>query len=323
LLGLAGCTSTGKPRATAEPPPRDAVLWQCRQGTSALREGRFEDAIRSFDDALTTINAVRARDPDARRARGYFSPESAKTFLGEPYERVMAFYYRGILYWMQGELDNARACFRSAQFHDADAENREYASDYVLLDFLDGLATEKLGGDGSDAFKRAQGLLRRGTLPAATRDDNVIIFAEYGRGPVKYATGAYGEQLRFRPGNSVAHAAVLKLAGRELRLDPLDDLHFQATTRGGRVMDHILANKAVFKAATDTAGDVAMISGAILASDRDTAEAGWALLMLGFLSKIVSAGTVPAAASPRCGCRRASIPAPSNSSTPRADRCRH
>ena len=34
----------------------------------------------------------------------------------------MAFYYRGLLYWRDGQPDNARACFRSAQFIDADAE---------------------------------------------------------------------------------------------------------------------------------------------------------------------------------------------------------
>ena len=50
-----------------------------------------------------------------------------------------------------------------------------------------------------------------------------------------------------------------------LPVAPCDDVNFQATTRGGRVMDHVLANKAVFKSATDTAGDAAIISGAILA----------------------------------------------------------
>jgi hypothetical protein len=30
-------------------------------------------------------------------------------FIGEPYERAMAYYYRGLLYWRDGEIDNARA----------------------------------------------------------------------------------------------------------------------------------------------------------------------------------------------------------------------
>ena len=45
----------------------------------------------------------KAADKSARKARGYFHEESSKGFRGEPYERVMAYYYRGILYWMDGE----------------------------------------------------------------------------------------------------------------------------------------------------------------------------------------------------------------------------
>jgi hypothetical protein len=72
----------------------------------------------------------------------------------------MAYFYRGILYWMDGEIDNARACFRSAQFMDSDAENQSYANDYVLLEYLDGFATAKLGGDGSDALARSRKVAR-------------------------------------------------------------------------------------------------------------------------------------------------------------------
>jgi hypothetical protein len=50
-------------------------------------------------------------------------------------------------------------------------------------------------------------------------------------------------------------------------LPAYDDLGYQATTRGGRVMDHILGNKAVFKAGADVAGDVAL-TGAVIASDQ-------------------------------------------------------
>ena len=56
----------------------------------------------------------------------------------------MAYYYRAILYWMDGEPDNARACFRTGQLLDSDAENKTYVGDYALLDYLDGLASVKL-----------------------------------------------------------------------------------------------------------------------------------------------------------------------------------
>ena len=93
----------------------------------------------------------------AKKARGTFHRESEKVFRGEPYERVMAYFYRGMIYWMEGELDNARACYRSGQLEDADTENKQYASDYVLLDYLDGYITTRLGGDGSDAVNETNG----------------------------------------------------------------------------------------------------------------------------------------------------------------------
>ena len=50
---------------------------------------------------------------------------------------------------------------------------------------------------------------------------------------------------------------------RIVLLPSYDDLGFQATTRGGRVMDYILGNKAAFKATADAAGDIALAGSAI------------------------------------------------------------
>ncbi len=107
----------------------------------------------------------------------------------------MAYIYRGIIYWMDGEPDNARACFRSAEFEDSDAENHQYAGDWVLPEYLDGLATTKLGGDGSDAFKRAQADARGVKLPPYNPKANALFFIEFGPGPTKFATGRYREEL--------------------------------------------------------------------------------------------------------------------------------
>jgi hypothetical protein len=211
----------------------------------------------------------------------------------------MAYYYRGVLYWMDAEIDNARACFRSAQFMDSDAENQEYANDYVLLEYLDGYATVKLGGDGTDSLARARKVARLAQPPDYDAEANVMVFAEFGRGPRKYASGAYGEQLRFLPGSSrVKTVRVGSDAGqREAR--PMDDLTFQATTRGGRVMDHVLANKAVFKQTADAVGTGAIIGGAIMAGqqghDSPVDEIGAGLIVAGVVSKIISAATTPEA----------------------------
>ncbi len=282
--------------AISQGPPRDRVLWEYRTAAVALRRGQFDEAKRLLDDAILSIGGIAANDPNAKKARSYFSGESSKTFHGEPYERVMAYFYRGILYWMDGEPDNARACFRSAQLEDSDTENKQYAADYVLLDYLDGLASVKLAGDGSDAFKRAQALAKN-PLPPYDPKANALIFIEFGNGPLKFATGQYAEELRFQPGPPGAASAVVRVDGEPVPPEPFDDLYFQATTRGGRVMDHILANKAVFKTGADVVGNVGLIGGAIMAAEGrgDVRNAGIGLAAAGLISKIVSAATVPAA----------------------------
>ena len=302
LLALfAGCSSL----SPEEQAKRDRVLNENREALSHLRSGNYAAARPLLDDVVITLGGVTAGDRSAREARSYFKEESRKSFRGEPYERVMAFYYRGILYWMDGEPDNARACFRTAALQDADPEQHQFDCDYVLLDYLDGLASEKLSGRGSDALKRAMKSVRGTAPPPYEKSANVLVFTEMGHGPTKYAAGEHGEQLHFSSGSSTAAAAKFRvdptnnLPGLSIPVPVYDDLTYQATTRGGRQMDYILANKAVFKDTTDTFGNAALVSGAILATQggrgSNLDEIGAGLLVAGLLSKVVSAATTPAA----------------------------
>jgi hypothetical protein len=320
LLLFSGCATTPKdevsltgdilldgPEMIAHGPPRDKILWQYRTAAAAMRQGKFDIARQYLDDALARLQNIYGKDSEARKSRSYFHKESKKTFIGEPYERSMAFFYRGVIYWREGEPDNARACFRSAEFEDSDAESNEYKGDWVLPDYLDGLATTKLTGDGSDALKRAQTNSLAAhpgrpqiNLPSYNTQANVLIIVEFGPGPLKYASGEYHEELRFNKRSSPLVTARITTDNVNLAVAPCDDLNFQATTRGGRVMDHVLANKAVFKSATDTAGNAAIIGGAILAGTQHGQhnvgdEVGLGLMLAGLASKIISASTTPEA----------------------------
>ena len=312
VVGLAGCATqpapvhlTGDifrdaPLSIEKGPPRDKLLWQYRLALAEMRRGQFDAAKPLLDDALLTLGGLYGKDADARKARRLFHKESKKTFIGEPYERAMAYFYRGILYWRAGEMDNARACFRSAEFEDSDVENNAYACDYVLLDYLDGFATAKLGGDGKDAFKRAENSARGAKPPPYDTKVNTLVFLDFGPGPTKYATGEYEEQLHFRTLASPVQSVQIQLDGQIVNLKPTDDLNFQATTRGGRVMDHVLANKAVFKGTTDTIGNVGLIGGAAVLGatggrDHTANQVGAGLMVAGLLSKIASAATTPEA----------------------------
>ncbi|HEY0966017.1 MAG TPA: hypothetical protein VGD88_01395 [Opitutaceae bacterium] len=284
LLFLAGCATMPLPPPVAYTgdalidgkaqlavaAPRDRVLWHYRVGATALRRGDSDEAARQLDDALTltrgTLSA--AGDAEPARARRMFRSEAEKPFVGEPYERVMAAFYRGLVYWRQGEPDNARALFRDGAFIDSDNENKAYAGDWVLPDYLDGLATVKLGGDGTEALARARANSKH-PLPDYDPEANVLVVVEFGRGPRKYAAGEYGEQLKFAAEPSRLTGATLTVGGQAVALPAYDDVSFQATTRGGRVMDHILGNKAVFKEGASTVGDAALAAAVIVANDND------------------------------------------------------
>ena len=315
LIGLAGCATaprtnilyTGDPvidgnaeRMAAR--PQDRVMWDYRIAAAALRSGNYDEAKAKLDDAILKMGGIINNSADAAKARGLFSGENSKVFIGEPYERVMAYYYRGILYWRDGQPDNARACFRTGEFIDSDAETAAYKSDYVLLDYLDGLASMKLSADGSDALKRATTNAQGRTLPDYDPQANVMVFAEFGTGPQKYAGGEYGEQLRFMTADSRVHSAALTVNDRTIALPAYDDLNFQATTRGGRVMDFILGNKAVFKRNASNVGDVALLGGVVAADNmrryngsknHDAENAAIALGAIGLFSKLASAATTP------------------------------
>ena len=307
LIGVTGCATAPKPLplkgdvfhdaplSIEQGPPRDKLLWQYRLALAEMRRGQFAAAKPVLDDALLTLNGLYGKDSEARKSRRLFQQEAKKTFIGEPYERAMAFFYRGILYWRDGEIDNARACFRSAEFEDSDAEAGEYKCDYTLFDYLDGFATTKLAGDGSDAFKRAEASARGAKPPAYDTSVNTLLFLDFGPGPIKYGGGEYKEQLRFRTSVSPVQSVQIKLDSQIVNVKAADDLNFQATTRGGRVMDYVLANKAVFKKTTSTIGDAAIISGAILAADDDHQTAGFALLAAGLFTKVISSATTPQA----------------------------
>jgi len=297
-LVLTGDILVDGPNAVELGPPKDRVLWDYRTAAAAMRRGQYDVARKMLDDALLSIGGIIANDKTAKQARGYFNAEANKTFIGEPYERCMAYIYRGILYWMDGEPDNARACFRSAELADSDTANQAFSGDWVLADYLDGMVTARLGGDGSDALKRAQEAAKGIKLPPYNLKANVLIFLEFGPGPTKYGSGEYGEQLKFATPPSPVNSAEIKIDGMNFPVAPTDDVAFQATTRGGRVMDHILGNKAVFKSTTDAVGTVALVGGlgtAAFSHDRTAQEVGLGIALAGVLSKVISAAATPQA----------------------------
>ena len=276
-------------------PAGNRVRNQLRAGLAAMEAGHDDLAARLFDDALLTIEAVYGGDERAKEARGMFSAEHGKVFRGEPYERAMAYYYRGVLYLMDEDYENARASFRSGFLQDGMAASEEHRQDFSLLAFLDGWAS-LCNGDG-DMADNAFALVSDGGGARPGPGDNMLALADLGPSPVKYTAGEYGELLKIRRGKGATGSAAVQLAGGAKPLTNSEDIAWQAMTRGGREFDSVLANKTVFKedaaAAADTAQAVA--AGGVVAAqvgqaigDYDMGAAGSVIGLAGSLFSIAA-----------------------------------
>ena len=246
----------------AHAPAKDKNLWRLRVALLALKQGRHAEARELFNAAMPSAGIILKGDAGTRKAQNLFSPEERKSFHGEPYERTMGWFYRGMLYWMDGEPDNARACFRTAQLMDALAEKNKFRADWVLLDYLDGMVTAKLGDDSSGALNRARIHAGDTTLPEYNTNANVMIFLQFGFGPVKKSGGDVGEKINYDGGFSATKSARIRVESQIITVPIFDDLTYQANTRGRRAMDSILTRKARVKKAADGIGDVGIVSGA-------------------------------------------------------------
>jgi hypothetical protein len=282
-------------RQIAKAPAHDKNRWRLITAVHALKLGRHSEARALLTTAMPSAGQILQANAHTRLAQSTFSPENVKGFHGESHERAMGWFYHGMFYWMDGEPDNARACFRTAQLMDALAAQPEHRADWVLLDYLDGYITTKLSRDGSDARTRAQANAGDTALPTYNTKANVMIFLQFGFGPMKKTGGDVGEKIVYNGGRSQARSASITVGGRPVIAPIFDNLTFQASTRGDRAMDAILAKKATIKKAGDLVGDIGVTGGAILASQPETEGAGVALLSAGLVGKIVGGSAEPRA----------------------------
>lgn len=237
---------------------RNAVLNLSRLGLAAMELGHWTDAEHAFDAALLRIEAVYSRNKSAEAARSLWHKESNKDWKGEPYERAMAYYYRGLLYLRKGDYNNAHASFKDAEFQDTISESETFQSDFALMNYLVGWSAQCAGDNGATDFAEAMKAQKALTAPAAA--DNVLLIAELGHGPVKVRDGRMREKMVFHAAEGFPETgAIFTLTpgkGAPLRYDGriASSVYYQATTRGGRAMDGIMNGKASFKSTTGAIG---------------------------------------------------------------------
>ena len=286
-------------KAMLEDGKRNYVLNNMRVGVDAMRLGYCDIAKGCFDSALNYIEAVFADNETARKARSLWYEEGMKDFKGEPYERAMAYYYRGLLYIMDKDYENARACFKAGVIQDAFAEENQNRCDFALLVFLEGYCSLKLGDRqlAAAAFDEVKKLRPDFKIPSD--DSNLLIIVETGASPRKLADGVgHGELKFFRGRNILEKRVMLYMDNKKINPYPIEDIAWQAMTRGGRPVDKIIKGQVQFRRTHEKIGTTLtdISSNMLLASPgssySDTmAGVGAALGILGVAEMVIAART--------------------------------
>jgi len=265
-----------------------AVLNLQRLGLEAIDQGHHDIAARALDEGIERIELVYANSESAKKARSLWSSEGVKDFKGEPYERAMTYYYRGLLFMAEGDYENARASFRSAEYQDTISSDETYAGDFGLMSLLAGWASSCAGDPGmaADLYQRAATQQPEG-LAAPPAERNTLLLVESGTAPVKIAAGSYGEALQLRPGDNPFVATVAD--GDTLPL--LGDIGWQASTLGGRQIDVILDGKASFRKGSETVAGVGFGGAQLALGLDDGGGAVAALAVVGVAAMLISSAT--------------------------------
>lgn len=279
---------------------RNFVLNHMRAGLAAWQINATDVADSSFDQAILRIESIYADNERAAAARSKFTKENIKEFKGEPYERAMAFYYRGLIDLAKGDYENAGAGFRGGMLQDSLAADERYQADFASLAFLEGWAARCRGNETTAKERFAEAASLRSGLAVPGDKDNVLLIGEMGKSPIKVANGANRELMEYRSSQVGRTGSVEFIVnGTPVKAMLAEDLDWQATTRGGRQIQAVLNGKAQFKDAMNTAGDVGLVGGAAMvqagsaSGNRDMAYAGGAAMLIGLLAKGIAEATKP------------------------------
>jgi len=282
---------------------RNEVLNLMEVGLKEYKYGNKQEAKRALDTVLLNIGSVYADNEAAQKARSLWYEEGQKDFKGEPYERSMAYFYRGLLFLEDGDYGNARASFLNGIMQDAFAEEEQNRSDFAVLHLLAGWSAQKMGSqDLADAHYAELKRLRPDVVLPSEKD-NVLAILETGKSPRKLADGVGHYQLVYRRGKKFdENRASIKYGNQEINAYPVEDVFYQASTRGGRVVDKIIEGKVSFKKTANTIGSTltsvtnnSWVSGFAAASGNSGMNASAGVALIGVAALALSANTTPRA----------------------------
>lgn len=234
---------------------RNRVLHEMELGVAALAHDEIDLARLAFDNAVGQIEITHGGTEQAQKARSLWYEEGTKDFKGEPYERAMAYYYRGLIYLRDRDPDNARACFNSAILQDAFAEEHQNRCDFAVLYLMTAYACHLQDDTTARDEEFAKFTALRPDFAAPDWANSLLAIAESGQSPRKLADGVGHFQMKLFRGKGVLDVKTEFAAGAQKWAGyPAEDIAFQAMTRGSRPIDKILEGKVQFRQKADAFG---------------------------------------------------------------------
>jgi len=275
---------------------RNSVLNYMEIGSLAFKSGDLNEAKIAFDNAVRGIELIYKDNPASEKARSLWYEEAIKDFKGEPYERVMAYYYLGLTYLAEGDVENARAVFVSGLLQDAFAEEKQHRADFALMMYLSAWSAMKMNAEHLWSPSLVNFSELRNGYPLPKPEDNVLVIVETGKSPRKLADGIGKYELVYRQGKKFKDKqAQVTINNTETRLLPVEDIYWQASTRGGRAVDRIIKGKVEFSDTTSNVGDALARTGntiiewsALNESSNSLQSVGTAMSVVGLASKMFS-----------------------------------
>ncbi len=196
---------------------RNYALYNLTLGIAALEYGDAPAAIEGFRNATDVFGAGVGR---AEGLASIFLTESIKYFKGGVHERELAFLLQGLAYLHVGDLEAARASFRTSLLMDSLSSVPTMADDLSLGHYLLARTMERLGDD-PDNLRIAWGKVASTSpgcaycTPERARGDNAVFVVGLGR-PVLRTWGATKSVDAYRGVPSQAVWCDVRLDGRSI-----------------------------------------------------------------------------------------------------------
>ena len=290
-------------------------LYQLEQLSLLLLDEKYDDAhelMVKLQGDFETLFDTKSEE----KAQSVWHGEVNKVFKGDSYERSTFYALMALSFIRKQNYEDALRCVKNGLLAEGDAGAKKDVEDYSLLHYLGYLASLKSGNKAeAEEYYRAmlEGLKLRGFRSEdqngqklvghcfeqlKKEEPNVLLVVWTGKPPTVVCLGEFKEKRTIIHGVSVFDAMSVAVDGGPHRYVPnsLADLDYQATTRGGRLMDNVLADQAAAKSAMKTSGNLLIAVGiGLMYGGIYTMGPGLCCLILGGCVHVVGAFMNPTA----------------------------